>query len=424
MSIAVRSPLLVVLAIAVPGCVAPDDEAVDGLLLALDEPAPAADAALYQRPLTAANIRALFRVRLGQPVTRAEMVRFFTSRARINPFDARLAAVPFLDWDSGGFIPDPQRQQDLVAEGLTRFRVANGLTAREYLTYLRVAHGEGRCPGVAAGSPGCPARVRDMQLHLIVLQNLLWNIRSTATDDDPPGRKYQYENKFTIHRESYANRLTFDLAGRALGQGADPLRAVSLADRCDLLEAIFANGDALWRYLVDEVGVHPDVATVMRNQYVGVVEPYQGQTYRYGLMPFLQGQVCSRYPDKQGQCYAPDPAIHERLIALHPGFSPRDGLSCQQIKDMINVTCSFPPPGDDPPLDPPYDDLSPEVTGDELVDFVIAMGNALTNVPGALFADIIPQADLDLLDASGVYNPENQLTSKTINHFYQLLLSP
>ncbi len=411
--------IVATLVVGVTGCSTPEVLPFNAYLLELSEPIPVADASLYQRPLTAGNIRSLFGVGVLQPVTGAEMKTFLQEKVGINGFDAGLASVPFLNWNSPGFIPDPQLGTELVEEGLTRFKVMDGLTAQEYLTYLRVVHGAGRCPDAQAGSADCPAQVRDLQLHLIVLQNILWNIRTGATDDNSAGTKNHFQNKFTITRENLANRLTFDFAGKALGQGGDPLRAVTLDDRCDLLVEIFATGDSFLSYLVNRVGVDPDVAAVMRNQYVGVVDP---EGYQYGLDAFLQGAVCSRFPMDLGKCYEADSEIYGRLQERHPGLVFGDDLDCQQIKDMINVTTSYPPTFTLPTPLPPFDHLSPEVTGDELVDFIIAMGNALTNMPDAPFADILPQADLDLLQGSSIYNPENELTSRTINHFYDLLL--
>jgi hypothetical protein len=57
------------------------------------------------------------------------------------------------------------------------------------------------------------------------------------------------------------------------------------------------------------------------------------------------------------------------------------------------------------------------LTADELSDFFIALGNGLTNQPGATFADTLPQSDLDALNNSGISNPENQMTSQTNLYF-------
>ena len=151
---------------------------------------------------------------------------------------------------------------------------------------------------------------------------------------------------------------------------------------------------------------------------------YDGDLYKYGFEAFFKGEVCRRYEDNRGTCYEPDMALYNRVLELHPGFVPANDLSCAEITDMVNVLMSYPPSISDPRdmLDPPFDLESPQLTGAELVDLVIAFGNALTNMPNAPFADIIPESDLELLDASGVYNCENHLTRRSITYFYDLLL--
>ena len=376
-------------------------------------------AELYELAIDAESIADIFGVELQQPIGKEEMQSFLRDQVGIVPMDAGLAANGFPRWGSRSFIPDPVKQAALAAEGLTEAEVEDGLTPREYLTYLRVVHGEGRCDGAAAGSIECPAKVRDFQLHLVVLENPIWNIRSAATKDE------QYENKFSIHRENYANRLSFDFIGMALGLGDNPLKKVILDDRCDLLRAFLASEESFHEFLVERVGVHADVATVIANQYVGIEEMYDGTLYQYGMRSFYQGDVCCRYPAGEGNCYEEDMVIYDRILELHPEFVPATDLSCAEIKDMLNVIASYPASISDPAdlFSPPFDEQSPHLTGDELVDFTIGFGNALTNMPNAPFADIIPEADLERLNECGVYNAENQLTGKTLNYFYELLLN-
>lgn len=368
---------------------------------------------LYDVALEEGTIADLFGVEPDQPIGPAEMEAFLRDQVGIIPMDAKLAASVFGRFRSVSFIPDSEKHAALLSEGLSQAAAPDGLTPKQFLTYLRVVHGEGRCEHAAGGTEECPAKVRDFQLHLIVLQNPIFNIRSVSTQDE------QYENKFSIHRESYANRMTFDFIGMALGLGGDPLRKVVLDDQCELLISFLATGENLGEFMVDEMGVAPEVAKVVVNQYTGTEEIYDGEVYQYGLEAFLRGDVCSRYPDRQGKCYEQDMALYDRILEIHPGFAPGNDLSCVEIKDMVNVLMSYPPSISDPQdlFSPPFDEESPDLTADELVDIVLAIANALTNKPNAPFADIIPQRDLELLNACGVENCENQVTSKSINYF-------
>lgn len=375
-------------------------------------------AELYQLPLGTETIADMFGVEPDGRIGKADMEAFLRDQVGLIPMDAAQASRGFGLMTSASFVPNPAKRIDLIAEGIRQATIDEGLTPAQYLAYLRVAHGGGRCEGVAAGTPDCPAAVRDFQLHLIVLQNPIFNIRSDASEDD------QYRNKFSIHREAYANRLTFDFIGYALGLAHDPLRDVVLDERCDLLESMFATGDNLHDFLVEEVGVVTEIAQVVANQYVGTEEMYDGDMYEYGLEAFFQGDVCCRYPDKRGTCYEEDMAIYGRLLELHPDFSPSKSVSCAESRDMINVMMSMPATISEPQglFSPPFDQQSPKLTASELVDFVIAIGNALTNMPNAPFADIVPEGDLELLSECGVYNSENELTSRSIAYFYERFL--
>ncbi|MEY2988999.1 MAG: hypothetical protein RJB13_2520, partial [Pseudomonadota bacterium] len=86
---------------------------------------------------------------------------FLKNKVKVASADAKQAAKPFLNVNSYAFIPDEQKRAELDAEGLTRDKISDGLLPSEYLTYLRVAHGGGRCVNAKAGSSKCPALVRD-----------------------------------------------------------------------------------------------------------------------------------------------------------------------------------------------------------------------------------------------------------------------
>ena len=371
---------------------------------------------LYEVPLAPETIADIFGVEVDGRIGRNEMQAFLTDKVGLIPMDAAIAARSFLAFTSPSFIPCPALGAQLILEGLTPASCSEGMTPAQFLTYLRVAHGEGRCENAAAGSPQCPAKVRDFQLHLIVLQNPIFNIRSAAPQDS------QYQNKFSIHRESYANRLTLEFIGRALGLPGNPLAEVVLDDQCELLTSFLKDGESCDAFMKNEIGVIPEIATVIVHQYEGIEESYEGQLYKYGLEAFFRGEVCSRY--NLGACYEDDMALYNRILELHPGFVPADDLSCAEIKDMVNVLMSYPPSISDPMelFSPPFDQESPQLTGDDEVDQLIAVGNALTNRPDAPFADIIPESDLALLNESGVYNCENELTRRSITYFYDQLL--
>ena len=323
---------------------------------------------LYDLPLAPETIAEIFEVEVDGRIGPAEMEAFLADQVGLIPRDAQQTASGFLQIGSASFIPYPSLRVELMLEGLTPANCAEGMTPAQFLTYLRVAHGEGRCENAAAGSLECPARVRDLQLHLIVLQNPVFNIRSDAAEDS------QYENKFSIHRENYANRLTFEFIGKAVGLPGNPLAEVVLDDRCGLLTSFLQDGETCGAFMVNEIGVTPEIASVIVHQYEGIEEWYEGQLYKYGLEAFLKGEVCSRYEANLGTCYEDDLGLYNRILELHPGFVPADDLSCAEIEDMVNVLMSYPPRISDPtdlfsddPTDlfsPPFDEQSPRLTGD------------------------------------------------------------
>jgi hypothetical protein len=380
-------------------------------------PAPA-DGPLYGRALTESDISKTFGLAPNQQVTRSVFEEFLKSKMNVPAADASQAATAFLVVGSAAFIADPQKQQDLAAEGLSASDVQDGLSPKEYLAYLRIAHGDGKCARAKAGSAECPAYVRDFQMSLITNQNPIFNIRV-------PGPDRQYDNTLTIHRESQANRQLFEYVGASLGLGGNPLKSIefdpSNPSHCTELEGMLGSSGALEKFLSQTVKVNPVVAAVASRQWANTVsEITNGVTYLYGFSPFLRGKVCSR--DNVGQCYAADPNMVARLEQLVPGALTKTSFDCREIAKLVNVLTSVPRTG---AIDfsnassVPYDVLSPKLTADELFDMFIALGNALTNRPNAPFADTLPRSDLGLLDNSGVYNPENQMTSQVHRYFMQ-----
>jgi hypothetical protein len=375
-------------------------------------------APLYTRPLTEADIERTFGVAPGKPVTRTTFENFLAKKVKIAAADATQAANAFLKFKSNAFIPDDQKRQQMLDEGFTQTSISDGLTPTEYLAYLRIAHGDGPCPASKAGSPDCPARVIDFQMSLITNQNGIFNLRTAATKDS------QYDNTLSIHRESQANRQTFAYIGQSLGQGSHPLRGIVIdpnnAAQCSELQGMLGSSTALQGFLTETVGVNPTVAAVAARQWANTVtEVTKGVTYVYGFAPFLSGRICSR--DTLGACYSPDPRMTKRLVQLVPDIANKTTFTCREIAQTVNTLASMPsvePIDFSKPVALPFDQSSPNLTADELFDFFVALGNALTNRPDAPFADIIPLADLNLLNASGIANPEYQFTSQVNRYFH------
>jgi len=378
-----------------------------------------ATAPLYTKALTEAHISRIFGVSANQPVTKVEFEEFLKNKVKVAARDATQAAKPFLNVGATAFIPDEQKRAELDAEGLTRDKISDGLLPSEYLTYLRVAHGGGRCVNAKAGSSKCPALVRDFQMSIISTQNAVFNIRFASTKDS------QYENTLTIHRESQANRQLFQYVGKALGLGGNPLKKVVInpADpaMCSELESMLGSSSALENFLSETVKVNPTVAQVTSRQWgARVSEITKRVRYVYGFAPFLEGKLCSR--DNIGSCYAADPKMTSRLEQVVPGLFSKTSFNCHEIAKAVNVLASMPavePIDFSKPLAIPYDQTSLNLTADELFDFFIALGNGLTNRPNAPFADTLPQSDLDALNNSEISNPENQMTSQTNIYFMQ-----
>jgi hypothetical protein len=390
----------------------------NGLQSAPDSLAVAGTGPLYGRALTEADITKTFGLAANQSVTRAVFENFLKTKLKIAAADATQAAKAFLVVGSAAFIPDAQKQQDLAQEGLSNTNIADGLSPREYLMYLRVAHGDGRCPNAKAGSANCPAYVRDFQMSLITNQNGIFNVRFSGPDS-------QYDNKLTVHRESQANRQLFGYIGATLRLGGHPLKGIVMdpgnAAQCSELESMLGSSAALEKFLAQTVNVNPQVAAVTARQWAATVsEVTNGVTYAFGFASFLQGKVCSR--DTLGKCYAADPNMSARLVQLVPGFATKTSFNCSEIAKVVNTLTSMPaiePIDFSKPLALPYDKSSPSFTADELFDFFIALGNGLTNRPNAQFADILPLADLQLLNSSGIDNPEYQMTSQVNRYFMQ-----
>lgn len=235
----------------------------------------------------------------------------------------------------------------------------------------------------------------------------------------------QYENTLTIHRESQANRQLFQYIGVGLGLGGNRLKKVVINPAepamCSELESMLGSSSALEKFLSETVKVNPTVAQVTARQWgARVSEVSAGISYVYGFAPFLEGKLCSR--NRIGSCYAADPKMTSRLDQVVPGFLSKTSFNCHEIAKAVNVLASMPavePLDFSKPLALPYDQTSLNLTADELFDFFIALGNALTNQPGATatFADTLPQSDLDALNNSGISNPENQMTSQTNIYF-------
>jgi hypothetical protein len=372
---------------------------------------------LYTKALTEDDIIKLFGVTKTKPVTKSIFEATLTSKIKIVSTDSTTAAKAFLDVDSPSFIPEPARKDALAAEGLTKDKIVDGLLPSEYLTYLRIAHGEGRCAGAKAGSALCPARVRDLQMSLINSENPIINIRSTQTTNS------QYRNTFTLHRESEANRRVMEFFGKQTGFGGNPLKQAvldpSLPDDCALLESMLGSPGNLETFLTQTVKVKPVVATVTARQWLQAVqEQTLGVTYTYGITPFLYGRVASR--DNLGSTYAPDPQMTDRLEQVVPNFASRGSLNCREVAQVVNVLASVPDAGAldfTKPVPLPFDAVSPLVTVDEVFDLFVAIGNGLVNQPDAPFADTLPLSDVALLTNSGVYNPENQMTALTHRYF-------
>jgi hypothetical protein len=387
-------------------------EAVDG------QPAYGLTATpLYTKALTEADISRIFGVTASQPVTKTVFENFLKNKVKVAPADATQTAKSFLSVASAAFIPDDQKRKDLAAEGLTDAQITDGLLPREYLTYLRVAHGGGRCVNAKAGSSTCPALVRDFQMSIITSENAVFNIRFASDKDS------QYENTLTIHRESQANRQLFQYIGLGLGLDGNPLKKVvidpAVPAMCSELESMLGSSPALENFLSQTVKVNPTVAQVTARQWGSrISEISNGVTYEYGFAPFLEGKLCSRI--NKGMCYSDDPKMTARLEQVVPGFLRKTSFNCHEIAKAVNVLTSMPavePLDFSKPLALPYDQTSLNLTADELFDFFIALGNALTNQPNATFADTLPQSDLDALNRSGIMNPENQMTSQTNLYF-------
>ena len=378
---------------------------------------------LYTKPMTKAYITRIFGIAKNTPVTQAVFERFLKNKVKLAPTDATQAALSFLNVNSNAFIPDVQKKTDLNNAGLTDAKIKDGLLPSEYLTYLRIAHGDGPCANAMAGSQACPAYVRDFQMSVITNQNGIFNVRTTGANQNAKNTKYI--NTLTIHRESQANRLLFNYIGNALGLGGNPLKQVVLDPAvpasCSELESMLGSSAALERFLTNTAKVNSDVAHVTARQWgAQVTEITNNVKYVYGFAPFLKGGVCSR--DKLGECYEADPQMTARLDIVVPGFLEKASFNCREIAAAVNILTSMPivePIDFSKPLVLPYDGSSPKLTADELFDFFIALGNGLTNRSGALFADTLPKVDLDMLNNSVIENPENLMTSQTHKYFLQ-----
>lgn len=383
----------------------------------------AASSPRYDHPLTEADITRIFGLKTGQSVTQAVFETFLKSRVKVAAEDSSQAAKSFLNLGISTFMPDDLKRQALLDEGLSEANIVDGLSPAEYLSYLRIAFGGGRCPGDKAGSASCPAYVKDFQMSLISQSNAIFNIRYTGSNIT--AQNSQFKNVFTIHRESQANRQVFQFIGKALGFGGDPLRKIVLdpanATDCSTLESMLGSSSALETFMTEQMKVDKIVSAVTSRQWASVVqEVTNGVTYTYGIGPFLAGNVCSREATTLGKCYEADVALATTLQRTIPGIMTKTNFSCKEIANTVNILTSMPSVE---PIDftktptPPFDSSSPSLSADELFDFFIALGNGLINRADAPFADTLPAADVTRLVESGVPNAEYEMTSKTNLYF-------
>lgn len=319
------------------------------------------------------------------------------------------------------------------------FTKQGGFTTRQFNAWLRVVWGDGRCASNPAGSNLCPAYVGDLQDGITMTLNPVFNIRTMARIDD------QYANTLTNHRESIAYRLVYDaLAKEFGGYNQNPLSSIVLdvsnenTDDCKLLTSMLANGKALKNYAESKTALPEVMGSVTQNLMDGKAEvatdPGSGKLRKffYGLFPFMTGNNCSRI--NPGECYEGDPQAVKRITELIPDFtrpiSESSGsyytFTCKEIATLVNVTGSSPTGNRyDAILNEsayPFDDEYPQVTAEDLMAFILAIGNAHVNTPSATFIDNIPQSDADALVEAGIQNAELEWHIRMVPHIFDLFL--
>jgi len=397
--------------------------------------------------LNVATLNAFYTGRTAGMITKADIVRVLTSDAGIAAFDAQKLA--YVMQNGPAFLPTPAHQAAFANElvdnqayffaylgfpvTLTNLQLVlqgqGGLTAAQYLAYLRVGFGDGRCGATVAGTAGCEATVANLQQALTTNLNLVFNIRTNATIDN------KYENTFAINRESISYRKLFDYVAQHFGGHAhNPLRDYVLdvsspttAD-CLKLTSMFENGATLNAYVVAR-GAPAEVGTLAQHQLDGVTEVTGRVTYYYGLFYFLRGENCSRINFDPVTCYRGDPALLPRVQARRPAMvipasSSAYSWSCQDIAALIDVTGSLPfadaYDGVRRAAEFPFDNIDNQLTAEDVLAFVVGLGNGNINRPDAPFIDNIPAADAAMLVAAGIDNSEFEFQSRMVPHIFQL----
>lgn len=355
------------------------------------------------------------------------------------PTDARADALAQEFQRFATFYFDEELAESLdEARAEIRARVAaqgGGYSADQFLAYLRIGFGPGSCDDAPAGQPGCEVEVVDLQDALLKGIDVIPNLRYRSQRDS------KFLNPFAVHREDIAYRLIFDHIARFFDGAADgnPLRSAVLdtsdpaGPDCQWLLERFRNGTTLTRYLEQELALPESLAATTGRLLDGVTEIATNEvtglvrSYQYGLFYFQEGNNCSRL-DARDTCYAGDPALIDFLVNARGLTEPReDGnytWSCPEIGELIAFTVRNPSVADASSLDEPYLALdgattedyqfpnywtvpqSIELTGEDVLMFVVALSNGQINQPGAAFADNIPVADIERLSEASLRNPE------------------
>ncbi|RMG39751.1 MAG: hypothetical protein D6719_12540 [Candidatus Dadabacteria bacterium] len=355
-------------------------------------------------------------------IDRVRMISFLTNQVGIVSYDAEKTA--YFRWGDkqppyhGSFVPTKERSFLLEKAGINYDSTKGGMSPAQYLQYLAIAFG----PDMGKS----PATVRDFMVSMLVNLNGIYNIRELSLSDSVD------DNKYSVHRESLADHQVIDYVARTFltgePNGVDPLRSFVL--RKDLhgkfMLKVLGSGDNLEQFLIHNVNLNPALAGMVKNFMIGKIESYQDpagiRDYYYGLWPFLNGLTCSR--TRPGHCYSADMDFVNQILSERPDFDLAGELNVDDIYSLVNTLGSFPFTSlhDAAAFKPPYNDVSPELTGADWMEFFIGLGNALFNGPSGLFNDALPQSDIDAVISEGIDNGEFEFNRLVIPYMYQQLL--
>lgn len=344
------------------------------------------------------------------------MVLFLSESIGIHYFDA--SKTGFLTWAKSGlasrcFIPDRKRESVLRLEGITKKSISNGMTPEQYLSYLSIGFGNGDAP-----------KAKDYMISLFTNLNYIYNLRTSGVEND------KYRNAFFAHRESIAYRKIINyLYSRYSYYNEPKLSDIYLSEQqhAQFLMEIFSSADHLESYLKN-IGLDERIAETLKNQWHGYKEKTLGITYYYGIEALLRHKVKSRL--NPSHIYRGEPLyVWGKILELNPGFDLRFDLNFNEIFNFINVLGSFPPGEayrsviDNP--NAPFIDQSQQLTGDDVLEFMVALGNILPNSPEGNFVDLIPAHDVENMkpkNPDDFENAEFEYFSLVIPEIYERII--